>query len=127
MSETGMTATTGLLRKIERHFLRLVESADQVAKTVTRGEKLDRASFEHSRAGVAIDATKVRFLTLLHPTAAMYASEILRNDAIEAPPDLEMQRRIAGEVAGVAKIVIAFESIASDHADSAEQDQNRHQ
>jgi hypothetical protein len=121
-----MAAPTGLLREIERHFLRLLESTDQVAKTVSGGEKLDCASFEHSRAGVTIDATKVRLLTLLHPTAAMYAREVLRDDAIECLPDLEMQWRIAGKVAGVAKIVVSFDSIASDHADSAEQDKNRH-
>jgi len=121
-----MAAPTGLLRKVERHFLRLLESADQVAKSVSSGEKLDCASLEHSRAGVAIDATKVRLLTLLHPTAAMYASEVLRDDAIESPPDLEMQWRIAGEVAGIAEIVVSFESIASDHADSTEQDEDRH-
>jgi len=125
MPKTGMTASTGLLGQFEIHPLGLVESADQVSKSIASGEKLDRASLGQTRSSMAIDASKRRILPFLHPAAAVYTGEILRGNTIEALSDFEMQRRIVGMVARVAEIVLPFESIASDHADATEQKEDR--
>lgn len=76
---------------------------------------------EQTGTGVAIDATKGWILALLHPAAAVYAGEVLRNHPIEIFSILEMQRCTAREMTRVTEIVLPFESIAPDPADGAEQ------
>ena len=126
MSKARMTVQADLLGEFEGHPLGLVEGADEVSKAIASREKLDRAAFEETRTRVAIDASKRRVLPFLHPAAAMCTGEIPRDDAIEVLSDFEMQRCIAGKVARVAEVVLTFESIASDHADAAENKDDRY-
>lgn len=92
MSEARMAVSTGLGRKFERHALRLLEVADRITNAVASGKQFDRPALEQAGAAMTIDATKRRILPLLHPTAAMYPRQILRNDAIEAISNFEMKR-----------------------------------
>jgi hypothetical protein len=92
MPEARMAVSTGLGREFERHALRLLEVADRITNAIASGKQFDRPAFEQAGAAMAIDATKRRILTLLHPTATMYPRQILRNDAIEAVAYFEMKR-----------------------------------
>ena len=122
--ESWMAAPTDLRRELEGHSFRLLECADRIAKGVANREQSDRGPLERPRARMAIDTSKCRFFTILDPATTVDPGERLRNDSVEMLTGLEMQRRVGREMAGVAEIVLLFDSIRIEPTRRAEHQDN---